>query len=57
MAATGQHGNGIQFGLMVEPAAGEAQPAADTRLQDRIGKERPPLESLLLHGRLDGPMY
>jgi hypothetical protein len=41
----------------VEPAAGEAQPAADTRLQDRIGKERPPLETLLLHGRLDGPMF
>jgi hypothetical protein len=57
MAATGQHGNGIQLGLMVEPAAGEAQPSADTRLQDRIGEEWPPLETLLLHGRLDGPMF
>jgi hypothetical protein len=57
MAATGQHGNGIHLGLMVEPTAGEAQSAADTRLQDYVGEERPPLETLLRHGRLVGRMF
>jgi hypothetical protein len=57
VAATGQHGNGIHLGLMVKPAAGEAQPAADTGLQDRFGEERPPLETLLRHGRLVGRMF
>jgi hypothetical protein len=57
MAATGQHGNGINLGLMVEPTAGEAKPASHTRLEDRIGEERPPLEALLRHGRPGGWMF